>query len=82
MKLVRRGGIKTRGGDHPMSGAYPHFKPWLNSDKGKVPHSFLQVPVTVESGSSQSRALALAPSLDILRAALLLRGKASVREWL
>jgi hypothetical protein len=27
MKFLRRGGIKTRGGDHTMSGAYPHFKP-------------------------------------------------------
>ena len=27
---VTRGGIKTRGGDHLMSGAYPHFKPYMS----------------------------------------------------
>jgi hypothetical protein len=27
---VTRGGIKTRGGDHLMSGAYPHFNPYMS----------------------------------------------------
>jgi len=36
MQFLRRGGIKTRGGDHTMSGAYPHFKPWYTHEELKA----------------------------------------------
>jgi hypothetical protein len=46
MKFLRRGGIKTRGGDHTMSGAYPHFKPSYTHEE-LVEH-FLLTPAELQ----------------------------------
>jgi Domain of unknown function (DUF4158) len=46
MKFLRRGGIKTRGGDHTMSGAYPHFKPSCTHEE-LVEH-FLLTPADLQ----------------------------------
>jgi uncharacterized protein DUF4158 len=46
MKFVRRGAIKTKGGDHPMSGAYPHFKPCYTHEE-LVEH-FLLTPADLQ----------------------------------